>query len=42
MTIGPNVEIEKDAGVIFKAPRINVTSGVHAAEGAVVEMKQQN
>ena len=41
LTIGPNVNIKKGAKVVFKSPKINVTSGVHAEEGSTVEMKQK-
>lgn len=41
ITIGPGVVVQNGAKIIFKAPRIDVRSGFHAQEGAVVNMKQQ-
>ncbi|MBC8420708.1 MAG: hypothetical protein H8E10_19155, partial [Desulfobacterales bacterium] len=41
ITIGTNVRIESGATVTFKAPKVNLQSGFHAKEGAVVKIKQE-
>ena len=41
ITIGENVTIKGNANVTFKAPRINLRSGFHTQEGAVVKIAQE-
>jgi hypothetical protein len=41
ITIGAGVTIPEDANVTFKAPRITVQPGFHAANGATVRMQQK-
>jgi hypothetical protein len=41
ITIGAGVTIEKDATVIFKAPKVYVKPGAHFARDAHVEIKRQ-
>ncbi len=40
LTIGPGVEIKKDATVRFKAPKVTIKSGVNAHEGSTVSIHQ--
>jgi len=40
LTIGQGVKIEKDATVIFKAPKVKVMSGFHAEEGSTLDIRQ--
>ena len=41
ITISETVTIRANANVTFKAPRINLRSGFHTEEGAVVNIKQE-
>ena len=41
ITISETVTIRGNANVTFKAPRINLRSGFHTEEGAVVNIKQE-
>ncbi len=41
ITIGEEVTVQSGANVTFKAPKINLQSGFHAEDGAVVNMKQE-